>query len=259
MRASSGRRCVSTVPPWMPTATPSRSCSRPPRRSLVECWLAPVEARPGRALGRGAVDQVVQALVEVGQDLRLLVGRQLLVGHGLIELLADGVLHRRLQAGDVLVLGLGDIGERLAGLQLRAQRVLAEPEVGGRRIEAEAAEVTRAAGAVRATGTAVAEAGDTAETEHRSGAGGEALLDFVTLRLGQLAGGDGRVDPRLGGALDGRVELIARDVQPLGDIIEKGFLLSSEVGRLDSDLARRGGGRTGGICAPASRQDRETG
>ena len=40
-RASSRPRCArdvaSTVPPWRPAATPSRSCSRPPRRSLVEC------------------------------------------------------------------------------------------------------------------------------------------------------------------------------------------------------------------------------
>src|SRR5690348_9549671 len=119
-------RCVSTVPPWRPTATPSRSCSRPPRRSLVECWLAPAELRPVGALRRGAVDDVVEPRVDVGQDLRLLIGGDLLVGDRLVELLGDRVLHRRLQAGDVLVLRLRDVRERLPALELRVQRVLAE-------------------------------------------------------------------------------------------------------------------------------------
>ena len=72
-----------------------------------------------------------------------------------------------------------------------------------------------------------------------------------------LPGGDRRVDPRLRGALDRRVELVARDVQPLGDVVEEGLLLGGAVGRASAWPAAC---RTaGGVRAAGPGEDRETG
>ena len=82
----------------------------------------------------------------------------------------------------------------------------------------------------------------------------EALLGRLALLLGQLPGRHGGVDARLRGALDGGVELVARDVQALGDVVEEGFLLGGAVG----GLGRRGGLSGGsGIRSPGTRNDRK--
>src|SRR4051794_34712320 len=87
------------------------------------------------ALGRGAVDHVVQALVDLGEDARALGVRELAVLDRLVEPCGLRGLQRRLQAVDRLALVLGDGGQRLAAA-LRVEELLpGHPEVLGRRIE----------------------------------------------------------------------------------------------------------------------------
>ena len=66
----------------------------------------------------------------------------------------------------------------------------------------------------------------------------EPLLGRLALLLGQLPGRDRGVDPRLRRTLDRGVELIAGDVQPLGDVVEEGLLFGGVVGGLLRDLRR---------------------
>src|SRR2546427_813098 len=85
---------------------------------------------PGRRAD--AVDDVVEVRLEVGEDGRLLrrgdgADRDLRVEAGL-----RAVVDRRLEPGHRLALRRGDLGERLAALELRAQLGGRQPEVGGR-------------------------------------------------------------------------------------------------------------------------------
>ena len=168
-------------------------------------------------------------------------------------------LQRGLEPGDVLVLRLGDVGQRLAVLQLLAQLGLGQTQIVGSALEAEAepeaamAEA-RAAGADRAGPRLAAE--DTRPAEKARPAVREPLLGRLALLLGERAGGDRRVDPRLRRALDRGVELIAGHVQPFGDVVEEGLLFGGVIGGPLRNL-RRAGGR--GVRATGPGEDRETG
>ena len=236
-RASSRPRCVSTVPPWRPAATPSRSCSRPPRRSLRRVrWLAPAELGPVRAAS--AAVPLMMSSRRLSTSARIFVrcvGGQLLVGDRLVELLGDRGLHRRLQAGDVLVLRLRDVGERLPALQLRAQRVLAQPEIASPRASSPnpprcpdaGAAVTEAGRRRRAARRRPRPGPSSGSRRSRGASWPPSPCSLVSLPAATAASIRASAAP-----LIGRVELIARDVQPLGDIIEEGFLLGGVVGRL---------------------------
>ena len=161
---------------------------------------------------------------------------------GLIEVLGLRGLDRRLQAVDRLAGGrLGDVGQRLAGLELLSELVLGQPEVvrGARRCRRTRDRSPDRPGrpARRAPGGAPPR---DMGPERRS-AVGEALLGCVTLLLGQRAGGDGGVDPGFGSAFDGGVELVARDVQPLGEIVEERLLLGLHIDFVLAGGVRRGG------------------
>ena len=75
------------------------------------------ERRPraaGPAEAQRAVGDVVDVRLEVGEDVVGLALGELLVGHGLVEVGLRGVEDRLLEAGEVLALRLGDVGQRLA-------------------------------------------------------------------------------------------------------------------------------------------------
>ena len=102
-------------------------------RAEAEAAMAGRAARPAEvAQLHVRVDDVVDVRLQAVVDVVGLALRELLVGHGLVEVGLGGVEDRRLQAREVLALRLGDVGQRLAVAQLGAQVALAEAEVLGR-------------------------------------------------------------------------------------------------------------------------------
>src|SRR3954451_8647795 len=194
----------------------------PPRRLLG------VARRPGRRVR----DQAVQPLVDAGEDLRALVGRELVVLDGLVELRCDRGPHRGLEVRGGLALVLREIDQRLAGAQLRAQLVVAEAEELRGRAERHPGAEAESGPAGRAMAVSEAGASTAAQPARRQPATGrDPLLGFVALLLGQPPGGDRRVDAVARRALERRVELVARDIQALGEVVEERLLLSRAVRR----------------------------
>src|SRR5207247_478602 len=72
---------------------------------------------------------------ELTEDRLLLVGRELLVGDGLVEPSLDGVLDRALEPVHGLALLLRHVGQRLARAQLRDEVAAAEAEILRGRVE----------------------------------------------------------------------------------------------------------------------------
>src|SRR3954452_18409659 len=187
-------------------AVPQRflgACPEPPARTR---WrprrlgtLAPVVRPPGRvgrrqrrpagprgAVRAGPVDEVVEVRRELLEDAIALGGGQLLVGHGLVELLGDARGDRRLDVVQALALVLGDVGDALAGAEPGQQIVELEAERGGRGVQRAAGAGLEAQAAAAGAEGGMAGAGTDAGAEHRAvllAAG----LDRVGLGLGQLA------------------------------------------------------------------------
>ena len=115
----------------------SRSLS--PRYFAAAAMSVPNGRKTGRAAGPPGPPEAQRGVGDVG-DVRLELGehvvglglRELLGRDGLVELRLGGVDDRLLEAGEVLALRLGHVGQRLAGLQLGAQVALAQAQVLGR-------------------------------------------------------------------------------------------------------------------------------
>jgi hypothetical protein len=170
------------------------------------------------ALGRrGGVDQVLDPGGHAAEDLLLLGRRDPLVGDRLVEAGLDRRGQRLLEAGRRLVLGLGDVGERLAGLKLRAQLGVGQVQVLGGGVDPGVDDAVSAK--VRAP--EVCGSGAVTRAERKRGRCArllDPLLERVGLSLGDpalLDGGGELVESR---TLQRRVELGRRDVQPLGDV-----------------------------------------
>jgi hypothetical protein len=175
------------------------------------------------ALGRrGGDDQVLDPGGHAVEDLLLLGCCDPLVGDRLVEAGLDRRGQRLLEAGRRLALGLGDVGERLAGPKLLAQLGVGQAQVRGGGADpgvddAMSAEVR--APEVCAAGACAAGAGS--RTERKRGRCArllDPLLERVGLSLGDAAlldGGGELVESR---TLQRRVELGRRDVQPVGDV-----------------------------------------
>src|SRR5262249_20577176 len=140
------------------------------------------------------------------------------------------------QSVDGLVLRLGDVGERLAALELRAKLRLRQAEIARRGIDARSEHVERAVHA---------EAG---AAEEREVAGLDVLLQLITLGFWQPTRGDGGVDPVLERLLERRAERAGRDAELLRRVVHHRLAL----------LLRRAAELVGGERRPTT-GDRETG
>src|SRR4029078_8254722 len=94
-------------------------------------------SEPGPHLRPRAVDGVGDLLLHAAQDRLLLAPRQLAGRHGGVEILLRLVVERLDEAVDGLVLRLGDVGQRLTALELRAKLRLGQTEVVRRSTQAD--------------------------------------------------------------------------------------------------------------------------
>ena len=170
---------------------------------------------------------------EAGQQLRLLLLRELARCHGRVELLRGRVGDRRLEPLDRLALGLRDVRKRLARTQLRGQLCRLQAEIGrdvvgachqaGAEPEPET-EGGRSAGAAEAgTAEVAARAAEAGAAEDRLRAVLDALLDRVGLLLGQLAGRHLRVDLIGERLLECIAELGRVDPERAGGVVDDGL------------------------------------
>src|SRR3954471_1186830 len=265
----SGRRAATVSPyPSSPSApamaspipldAPVTMAARPGMAGIQPCrtealWPARAVAAAERAvLGRSAVDQVVQALVDLGEDARALGVRELAVLDRLVEPRGLRGLQRRLQAVDRLALLLGDGGQRLAAALSVEELLLGHPEILGRGIEPAAEAPPGGPGPTEPRPRPAAPEARTAQQREPVGLR-DPLLEPLGFVLREPSGRHRRVDPVGRGALDGRVELVARHVQAPGDIVEEGLLLGCGIGPVGG-AAGLAWGRVG---AAGPREDRE--
>src|SRR3954453_9306778 len=103
------------------------ACARARLSPVVPGGGGGSEARPAGALRRRPRDEVVEVLAELLEDVVALGARELLVADGLVELLGDAGGDRLLDVVQALALGLGDVGDALAGAQLGQQVGALEP------------------------------------------------------------------------------------------------------------------------------------
>src|SRR5262249_17887438 len=200
------------------------------RRALpvVHAQAAPeAEARP---VGHPAVDEVVDVLLQVREPSLLLRLRQASVLDGLVELVLRVLDERVLEPVDGLVLILGDLGQRLAALELALQPRLGQAEVARGRVEA-LVEEARPSGPAEAVAEAGAEARPAAE--EREVVRLDPLLQRLALLLRQPAGRDGGIDAVLERLLDRGAQLAGLDAEVLCGVVDDRLaLLARRVGDL---------------------------
>src|SRR5947208_537407 len=199
-----------------------------PRPESIRNASAPPPLVPGALL---AVDEVREPLRQAGENLLFLRCRQPSRGDGRIEFLLRGGLHGGEEPVDGLALVGGDLRERLARVELRAQLGVGEPEVGCG--GGEGADVLEAE-----TG-AVAEAA----AEERQSPSFDARLQRVTLLLRQPPGGDGRVDAVLERLLQRGGEGARLDAELLRGVVDDGLAVA---GRPELRRSNRAAGASGG-------------
>ena len=107
-------------------------------RRVAQRRLAPAELRAVRALRRRAVDHVVEPVVDVGEDLRLLRLGQLPVLDGLVELLRHVAFIAAFRPATSLFCALATSASDLPSCSCSRSCVLGQPEVVRRAVEAEA-------------------------------------------------------------------------------------------------------------------------
>src|SRR3954468_10969440 len=135
-------RMVSMLRRSMSEEAMPRSIARRPPPNGYRSGPEPAAALAahGREVARLAVDDVVDVALQPVVDVVGLRLRELLVAHRRVEV---GLLRgedRLLEAVEVLALRLGDVGQRLAVLELVAQGALAQPQVLGGGVEVVRAE-----------------------------------------------------------------------------------------------------------------------
>ena len=164
-------------------------------------------------------DHVVQSLRHPAQHL---VGLRLCDPAGLdrrVELLLQSRLQLGLQSGGRLALGLGDLREGLARLELGAQLRLGQTEVRSRRPE------HRPSTAAWASVMPVAEPAGTPSTEEREPTFLRPLFHRVSLLLRELACRDRSIYTGAVGALQRRLELGRRHVEALRGVVQERLTL----------------------------------
>src|SRR6478672_1793767 len=166
----------------------------------------PLERRPL------AVDEIRDPLLEVLRELVRLRLRQSTRADGCLQLFVRRGRHGVDESADALVLVLGDLRERLAARELRAQLRLGQAEVARRGVElAEHPEP-------------VAVMAEPAEAEaEREVAGVDAGLQRIALLLRQLARRDRGVDLLLHGVLQRVRERARADAQLLRRVVDDGL------------------------------------
>ena len=181
---------------------------------------AGLEEEGSRHAGVWAEALVVHEVVEVGvqpvEDVVLLGLRELAGLHRAIQVRLHGILDRRLQTVDRLVLIARDVGQRLAGLQLCEQLLIGQSEVLGGSVESALGRAERAR-----PEEDIPAHGRPCPKERRPAARLDLLLDLVGLRLCEPPGLYRGVEPVRERPVDRVVELLGGDIEPLGHIAEK--------------------------------------
>ena len=156
------------------------------------------------------------------------------------EVLGRGRDDRVDETVDRLTLGLGDVGQRAVGVELRAKLVGGQPEVVGRCLQTAEVPDRPEAGAVAARPAG-------AEAHQRHLAGGNPRLQLGALLRGQAPGRDGRVDAGGERRLERVGQFSGRDAEIVGSGRDHGCAL----------LLRAATARRRDRCAGAADDDHE--